>query len=235
MRRNVSTLERVASVAAGLLLVTATRRTRARPLGAAIGTGLVARGLIGYCPVKAARAHERARDDTRVALGGPRGVHVTEAVIVHAPREEVYDFWRTLSNLPKFMSHLARVDVSSDGRSHWVAQGPAGSRVEWDAEIINDKRPELIAWRSLAGAEVASAGSVHFRPSPSGGTEIVVRLQYEPPAGKLGAWVAKLFGEEPSQQIRDDLRRLKQRFDRRGSATPNSTLADRLQLQPEVG
>jgi len=234
MRRNVGSLERVASVAAGLLLVAATRRTRARPVAAVIGTGLLARGVTGYCPVKAARQHERARDDTRVALGGPRGVHVNEAVIVRAPRDEVYDFWRTLSNLPQFMSHLARVDVSSDGRSHWVAQGPAGSRVEWDAEIINDKRPELIAWRSLEGAEVANAGSVRFRPAP-GGTEIIVRLQYEPPAGKLGAWVAALFGEEPSQQIRDDLRRLKHRFDRSGNPSLNSALADRLQPQPEVG
>jgi uncharacterized membrane protein len=235
MRRNVGTLERVASVAAGLLLVTATRRTRARPVAAVIGTGLLARGVTGYCPVKAAGEHGRARDDTRVALGGPRGVHVNEAVTVRAPCDEVYDFWRTLSNLPQFMSHLARVDVSSDGRSHWVAQGPAGSRVEWDAEIINDKRPELIAWRSLEGAEVASAGSVRFRPAPGGGTEIIVRLQYEPPAGKLGAWVAALFGEEPSQQIRDDLRRLKQRFDRSGNLSLNSALPDRLQPQPEVG
>jgi len=231
MRRNVGTLERMGSVAAGLLLVTATRRLRARPVAALLGTGLVARGVTGYCPVKAARG----RDDTRAALGGRRGVHVNEAVIVRAPVEEVYDFWRTLSNLPQFMSHLVRVDVSPDGRSHWVAQGPAGSRVEWDAEIINEKRPELIAWRSLEGSEVASAGSVRFRPALGGGTEIIVRLQYEPPAGKLGAWVAALFGEEPSQQIRDDLRRLKQRFDRSGNSSLNSALTDRLQPQPEVG
>jgi uncharacterized membrane protein len=160
---------------------------------------------------------------------------VKEAVTVRVPSEELYAFWRTLSNLPRFMSHLERVDVLSDRRSHWVAKGPAGTRVEWDAEIINDRRPELIAWRSLQGAEVASAGSVRFRPVPGGGTEIIVRLQYDPPAGKVGSWVAALFGEEPSQQIREDLRRLKHRFDTGLIRSLNGQFADRLQPQPEVG
>ena len=114
------------------------------------------------------------------------------------------------------MTHLDRVEIVNDTRSHWVAKGPAGTTVEWDAEMINDRRPDLIAWRSLEGADVASAGSVRFTETRDGGTEITVRLQYEPPAGKLGAWVSALLGEDPARQIRDDLRRLKQLFDRTG-------------------
>jgi uncharacterized membrane protein len=92
-----------------------------------------------------------------------------------------------------------------------VAKGPLGMRVEWDAELYNDNPNEMIAWRSLPGSDVATTGSVHFRSAPGGrGTEIRVILKYDPPAGKLGAAAAKLFGEEPEQQIRDDLGRLKQ-------------------------
>jgi uncharacterized membrane protein len=234
MRRNVNDAERAASVAAGLLLMAATRRGWVA--GAAFGAGLVARGVIGYCPVNAALHRRRRRDDTREALGGPRGVHVTETIVVPAPREKAYAFWRSLSNLPRFMTHLERVDVVSDTRSHWVARGPAGAHIEWDAALINDIPHRLIAWRSLAGAEVASAGSVHFGDASEGGTEIRVRLQYDPPAGKLGAWVSALLGEDPAQQIREDLRRLKQLFDRVGppSSSP-ATSTDRLQVQPEVG
>ena len=235
MQRNVSGIERAASVAAGALLIAATRRTRGRALTAALGAGLMARGFSGFCPINAvARGH--GRNDTRVALGGRRGVHVKESIVVRAPGETVYDFWRSLANLPRFMTHLERVDVMSDTRSHWVAKGPAGMRVEWDAELINDRRPHLIAWRSLEGAEVASAGSVRFSEATGGGTEITVRMQYEPPAGKLGAWVATMLGKDPARQIREDLRRLKQLFDRVASPSAPAALADdRLRVQPEVG
>jgi uncharacterized membrane protein len=233
MQQNVNGIERAASVAAGLLLIAATHNTRGGRLGKALGAGLMARGLAGYCPLTAAVS---GRDDTREALGGRRGVHVNQAIAVRAPRETVYDFWRSLSNLPRFMTHLERVDVLSDTRSHWVATGPAGTRVEWDAELINDRRPDLIAWRSLEGSEVASAGSVRFRETRNGGTEITVRLQYEPPAGRLGAWVSALLGQDPAQQIREDLRRLKQLFDRVASPSRSGVRTDdRLHVQPEVG
>jgi len=235
MQQNVNGIERAASVAAGLLLIAATRGTRGRGVATALGAGLMARGVTGYCPINAAM-RGYGRDDTREALGGPRGVHVNESIRVRAPRETVYDFWRALSNLPRFMTHLERVDVLSDTRSRWVTTGPAGTRVEWDAELINDQRPELIAWRSLEGAEVASAGSVRFTEAPDGGTDIAVRLQYAPPAGKLGAWISALLGQDPAQQIREDLRRLKQLFDRVGSPASGTTVAhDQRHMQPEVG
>ena len=98
--------------------------------------------------------------------------------------------------------------------------------MEWDAALINDQPPDLIAWRSLRGAEVANAGSVHFHDAPDGGTEIRVRLQYDPPVGKLGAWVSALLGEDPAQQIRDDLQRLQQLFDRIGSPPTRGSLGD---------
>ncbi len=122
----------------------------------------------------------------------------------------VYKFWRQLSNLPRFMSHLERVDLLDERRSHWVAAGPLGHQVEWDAEIINEVDGYLLAWQSLPGSDVISAGSVRFRDLPGDATEITVHLQYQPPAGRLGEWAAWMTGEEPSLQIQEDLRNVKQ-------------------------
>jgi uncharacterized membrane protein len=136
---------------------------------------------------------------------------VRRAVTIRRSQEEIYRFWRNFENLPRFMYHLEEVRVIDDRRSHWVAKAPAGSRVEWDAEIIEDRPNERIAWRSLPDADVANWGTVDFRrASGDRGTEVHVRIHYDPPGGKLGALVAKLFGEEPGEQVADDLRRLKQ-------------------------
>jgi uncharacterized membrane protein len=137
--------------------------------------------------------------------------HVMRAITMRQTPEEIYRFWRNFENLPRFMYHLEEVRVFDDRRSHWVAKAPAGSRVEWDAEIVEDRPNERIAWRSLPDADVANWGTVEFRRAPGDrGTEVHVELHYDPPGGKLGALVAKLFGEEPGEQVADDLRRLKQ-------------------------
>jgi len=137
--------------------------------------------------------------------------HVAKSITIKRPVEEIYSFWRNFENLPQFMYHLESVEVRGSGRSHWVAKAPAGKTVEWDAETTEDVPNERIAWRSLPDADVPNSGNVEFRPAPGDrGTEIHVQIHYDPPAGKLGAFVAKLFGEEPSQQVGDDLRRLKQ-------------------------
>ena len=94
--------------------------------------------------------------------------------------------WRDLSNLPRAMGHIERIDVLDSKRSHWVMRGPAGTRVEWDAAIINEERPKLLAWESMPGADVASAGSVRLKETAAG-TEVDVSMQDNPPAGKVGA------------------------------------------------
>lgn len=147
---------------------------------------------------------------TRRALGGSKGIHVHESARLEVPIDEVYSFWRRLENLPRFMSHID--EVSAEGqRSHWVARGPAGMRIVWDAELINDVPNTLIAWRSLPGAILTSAGSVNFdRVRGDSATQVTVKMQYALPAGKVGDIAAMLFRSAPSQTIRDDLRRLKQ-------------------------
>lgn len=138
-------------------------------------------------------------------------MEVKKSITVNRPAEELYQFWRNFENLPRFMNHLESVQVAGEGRSHWKAKAPLGTTVEWDAEVIEDRPNELIAWRSVAGADVDNAGSVRFVRAPAGrGTEIHVELRYDPPGGAIGATIAKLFGEEPNQQVMDDLRAFKQ-------------------------
>lgn len=135
------------------------------------------------------------------------------SITILKPQEEVYARWRDFASFPTFMAHVESVEVAGDDsrRSRWTASGPAGTSVAWDAEIVDDVPGERIAWRSVAGADVHNAGRVEFAAAPGGrGTEVRVQLEYTPPLGPIGAVVAKLFGEEPSQQLSDDLRRFKQ-------------------------
>ena len=139
-------------------------------------------------------------------------MHVTKTITLNRPVAEVYAFWRDFENLPRFMYHLEMVETTSATRSHWTAKAPAGSSVEWDAEVTDDRPNELISWQSVGtDDDVHNSGTVRFTEAPGDrGTEIRVDLHYDPPAGKAGALVAKLFGEDPGTQIADDLRRLKQ-------------------------
>ncbi|MDT5296371.1 MAG: hypothetical protein QOJ76_3251, partial [Acidobacteriota bacterium] len=151
------------------------------------------------------------RNSDNVSVPAERGTKVEKSVIINRPAEELYRFWRNFENLPHFMNHLESVRVTGGDRSHWVAKAPAGTTVEWEAEIYNEKENELIAWRTLEGADVDSAGSVRFEKATGGrGTVVRVSLKYDPPGGKLGSLVARLFGENPDQQIDEDLGRFKQ-------------------------
>jgi len=155
------------------------------------------------------------------------GIKVEKSVVIRKPPEVLYHFWRNFENLPEIMDHLKSVTVLDGRRSHWVAKAPAGTTVEWDAEIIKDLQNELISWKSLEGADVDNTGSVHFDRVPEG-TQVRVMIQYNPPGGKVGAAFAKLFGEEPSQQIEEDLNRFKAFME--GTETPPKETG----LEPKV-
>ncbi len=202
---NVGSNERMASMLAGggLLAAGLLRRGIFGLTLSGIGAGLLYRGITGHCTV-----YDAMNYDT--AAGEEKGLHVIKSMTIDKPAAELYTFWRNFENLPAFMDHLKEVRTFDSNRSHWVAKGPMNTSVEWDAEIINERENELIAWRSLPDADVQNMGSVNFRPAPGGrGTEVKVTLQYDPPGGMVGAQIARLFGEEPSMQIEDDLRRFK--------------------------
>lgn len=213
-RMNVGDTERLVSVLGGGALALGglvyCPNTLGKLVSAALGGALVYRGISGHCHLYGALNISTAEPHgAQAAVEAGHGVKVEHAIAITKPPQELYQFWRDLSRLPWFMGHLKEVRILDGKRSHWAARGPLGVSVEWDAEIYNERPGELIAWRSLPGSQVDTAGSVHFIPVP-GGTEVRVALKYDPPAGKLGAAVARLFGDAPEQQIRADLARFKE-------------------------
>ena len=154
------------------------------------------------------------------ALRNGRGFRVERTVTVLRSPEELYSAWHGLGIWPQLLPHLPSVTQTGGNRSHWVARGPGGTAVEWDAEIVSDEPGRRIAWRAVDSPDVDHAGSVQFSPAPNGrGTEVKVVLTYAPPAGHLGSAVATVFGASPDRQVREGLRRLKQRMETHEVAT----------------
>ncbi len=194
------------------LLSSAFARNDANTGRVAAAAGAVA-GIAALDFMCARRLTNERPSAARLARGAQphREVTVYHAVTINKPASELYAFWRDFQNLPRFMDHLKSVEVIDQQRSRWRAKAPAGMKVEWEAEITEDTPNERIAWRSLPNADVDNHGSVNFTAAPGGrATEVRVHLEYVPPAGQLGRYVAKLFGEEPEQQVKDDLRHFKQ-------------------------
>ena len=213
---NVGYVERWASAIGGGALAAVGLRRGYLKKPAGIALMLVAghqlyRGITGRDRIYEAIGVDTSQIGPRFgSVPDEAGIKVEKSVTVNKSPDELYRFWRNFENLPRFMDHLESVQVQSDNRSHWVAKAPAGTTVAWDAEITEDRPDELISWRSLPNADVDNEGTVRFVPAPAGrGTEVRVSLAYNPPAGVVGATVAKLFGEEPNQQVAGDLRRFK--------------------------
>lgn len=200
--RNVGGGERLISMALGGLL--AARGVRRGSIGglltACTGGYLMYRGWSGHCAV-----YERLGVRTS---NGPIEVH--ESVTVNRPVHELYSFWRNLENLPEVMGHLDEVKVIDSKRSHWGAIAPGAIKVEWDAEITDERENEYIAWRSLPYSDIDAEGLVEFRKAPGArGTELRLHMVYNLPGGASPA-VKKLLGTISFRQLREELRNFKQ-------------------------
>jgi uncharacterized membrane protein len=188
-----------------------------------LASALGATVAITVADVRSAQAASREQGSDQDDSGAQ---HVVKAITIRRPPTEVYQFWRNFRNFPSFMSHLDAVAVLDERTSHWTARGPAGRSVEWDAEITEDRPNELLAWQSRPGADVANAGRVRFARAPGdGGTEVRLDLWYSPPGGTLGSTVARLFGQEPRQQVQADLRKLKEVMETGEVIRSSATLA----------
>lgn len=188
--------------AGALVLAGLSQRSLRGTLLAIAGGSLAYHGAIGQ---------KSLQDKITEATGLDKEIRVERTVTIsNKSPEELYRFWCNFENLPTFMKHLKSVTVINDTRSHWIANAPLGNSVEWDADLITDQENQFISWASVEGADVDNSGFVRFRPLAQGrGTEVKVVIEYNPPGGGLTAAIAKIFGEEPEQQIGDDLRRFK--------------------------
>ena len=213
---NIGSSERVLSMVGGGALA-AYGIKRGGILGtllAVLGSDLVYRGATGHCMIydslginTSTKSEDPNSPYNKGWLAGR--VHVTKSIIINKSPAELYHFWRNFENLPKFMNHLESVQNLGGNLSRWKAKAPLGTSVEWDAELSSDRENERIGWHSIEGSDIPNSGVVEFLPTVDRGTEVRVILTYEPPAGEVGALFAKLFGEEPGQQVSEDLRRFK--------------------------
>lgn len=208
---NLNSTERIVSVTAGGALLTygLVRRDMKGIALSLIGGILALRGATGHCHV-----YDAFEIDSRDAslnlqhwLSGE--IEVVKSVTINKSPSELYAFWRNFENLPQFMNHLETVTKIDERRSHWVAKAPLGYSVQWSAEITDEALNDSISWRSLENADIPNSGKVEFLPTADRGTEVKVTINYEAPGGRFGALAAKIFGEEPSQQVEEDLRRFK--------------------------
>jgi uncharacterized membrane protein len=141
--------------------------------------------------------------------GGRRAVDINKTIHIQAPIEEVYTFWANVENFPRFMTHIKEVRHLGEGQSHWVAAGPAGTSVSWDAELTVYEPNRRLAWQSMPGSTIENTGIIHFDPNPDGSTRVHMRLSYNPPAGAVGHAVAWLLGRDLKTELDEDLVRLK--------------------------
>ncbi len=216
MPTNISDLERGVSAAAGVGLLVV-------PVGGLVGlasklagAALLLRGATGHCMGYqllgvSSQGTNGTGEKAVTSVPHDSGVRVEQACTVNRSPAEVYAFWRDYANLPKFQGMVESVTDLGGDKSHWVAKGPLGVTLEWDAELVNDQAGQVIAWKSLPGGDLGTAGSVHFTAAPGGrGTEVRVNVKFDAPGGKLGTAVATLMGQDPHTQTRADLHKLKQ-------------------------
>lgn len=155
------------------------------------------------------RTHDDAPPTTAKHLDGDREL-IGRAVTINRPADELYAFFRDFNNLPTFMENIVRIDAGDATHSHWVVKAPGGKTVEWDATVTEERENESITWQSDQGADVPNSGRVTFRQAGARGTVVTATIAYDPPAGRVGKLIAKLFQREPAIQARRDLRRFKQ-------------------------
>ena len=204
MKKNLGKKERIVSAVAGAGLA-AYAFKQASPTGkilTGVAGGLLgARAATGFCAGKAAvtKVGDTLKEQT---------IRVEKRFVINAPIENVYEFWNNFENFPKFMTTLDSVVRMSDTRSHWISKAPLGTTVEWDAETTKNVPNDVIAWRSTTG-DVPNSGEVRFKRSGPK-TRVKVRLEYTPPAGKIGETIAWIFGEDPKSQLESYITKLKE-------------------------
>lgn len=210
--QNINQQQRVASALTGaaLLLAGVARGRWSGLLLSGTGAALIYRGATGHCELYQALGINTAHHSGASAVPAQQGVRVEKSLTVNRSPEELFAFWRSPENLPRMMRHVVSVEPIDDVRSRWTASGPLEIPVSWEAEIFNERKPELIAWRSLPGSQIETAGSIHFASlGHDRGTAVVVSMKYNPPAGAVGDTIASLLGSGLQQELAEDLQRFK--------------------------
>jgi uncharacterized membrane protein len=170
------------------------------------GGALAATGLAGDAAVRAAA--ERLPPARRRV--GPDSPEAVACVTVARPAEDVWRLLTDMPSWPRFMEHLEGVEPLGGPRHRWTVRGPAGSRISWEADTVQDEPGRRLSWRSVGPTPAPNAGWIRLDPAPGGrGTEVRAHMRYEAPGGRWGAAAAAVAGRGPGEQLREGLRRLK--------------------------
>ncbi|MDB5249531.1 MAG: hypothetical protein JWQ40_3925 [Segetibacter sp.] len=216
---NVGKAERIASILAGTALLFKGLQNEEKKSGiaAALAGGLLLfRGATGHSVIYSLAGKHKLPDTVK-------NINIITKLTVNQPRQEVYNFWRKLSNLPLFMEHLEKVEVIDEKRSHWSAKVPGGlGTIEWDAEIVKEIDGELLGWNSLPHATIHNAGKVEFRDADGYGTELTVVITYRAPFGDVGEGIASLFNPMVKKMITKDVQGFKRYIEAGDIATIKS-------------
>lgn len=207
--QNVGSSERIVSTGLGGLLV-ANGILRGRLPGllmTAIGGALIYRGVSGFCALYQQLGINSSSMEGERAI--TKGVKIEESVTIRRPAQELYDAWTRWEQLPQILPHIEHVKDLGHGRTRWTARGPLGTSLSWDAEVINQDPGRMVAWQSIGGGDVDTAGSVHFDAADENTTRMTVSMQYQPPGGRLTAVVAEFLGIGLDRRTREDLQRFK--------------------------
>jgi uncharacterized membrane protein len=228
VRSNVHQAERLLCLfGATILGVDALRRDGlSRAISGALAVGLAWRGITGRSRIYAWLGVDMgSRSGASRRAGAAEepdrtGVTLHTSMVIDRPLEEVFAMWRNLEAVAERMTHIESVEITSPTTSHWVARGPLGFRARWDAEIVEEIENERIAWRSRPGSDVVHVGTLAFERARQNRTIMHVHLKYAPRQGSVQAWITKLFGRDPSEQIHDDLLRFKDEVEGRPPRGP---------------
>ncbi|MBK0379448.1 SRPBCC family protein [Mucilaginibacter segetis] len=208
---NLSQAERTLSIAGGVkLALSGFKGIFKNPFTSIIKLGaggyLLNRGITGHCELYS----QMGRNSTE-----PVNVNIRSSFLINKPRQQVYEFWRKLDNLPLFMKHLESVEIIDETRSHWTLKLPLGvPGVSWEAEIVHDEPGYMIGWSSLPDSLIDNAGKVRFQDSPDGeGTLMDVVISYRPPAGGIGGGIAHVLNPVFKNMVDNDIRNFKQYMD----------------------
>jgi uncharacterized membrane protein len=205
-RVNVGGVERLVSAVAGagLIALGAVRRGPPRPLLIGLGALGVARGATGH-----SRLYQAAQVSSADLEHGA-GVTIRESIVIAAPVSAVYAAWSDVTHLPAYLRFVREVVPLTEGVTHWVVALPAGGRtLEWDAEVIEQRPNEAVAWHTMPDSDVEHAGSVRFREIPGRGTELQVKLRFAPPLGAAGFAIARMLQRLEERGVNEELRRFK--------------------------
>ncbi|SFD98362.1 YgaP-like transmembrane domain [Flavobacterium phragmitis] len=207
LKKNVSTLERVLMVTSGAyLLYSALSKEKKSISKAGAGGAMLLRGISGYCPVYDAAGH--------LMNDKASNVNIRLNVVINKPVGEVYDFWRNLENLPKFMSHLSGIKTIDENTSEWTAKGPGGiGSISWIAKIAKDRKDKLLSWFSVDGSTIRNAGKVIFKAHGHTATELDITISYHAPLGIAGESAAKLLNPYFEKLVEADILSLKKHLE----------------------